>query len=97
MTKLEQVAESQAKFDGRSLAGMPKGERGRYMERARLAIEAMRDLSPAQHEASEEIVVGYDDFACGDGNIYLGLPGYHAKAQHVWSQLIDAALKEPTC
>lgn len=61
---------------------------------ARAAIEAMREPTKAQLESAEDIVVGYDDFACGDGNIYLGIPGYPQKASDVWSALIDAALKE---
>lgn len=65
-----------------------------YQPAARAAVEAMRVPTEAQLEAAEEIVVGYDDFACGDGNIYLGIPGYPQKASDVWSALIDAALKE---
>lgn len=42
MTKVEEVAEGQAAYDGRTLIGMPRGERERYYERARLAIAAMR-------------------------------------------------------
>ena len=61
---------------------------------ARAAIEAMREPTKAQLEAAEDIVVGFDDFACGDGNIYLGIPGYPQKARDVWSALIDAALKD---
>jgi len=65
-----------------------------WIDQARAAIEAMREPTMAQLEAAEDIVVGYDDFACGDGNIYLGLPGYPQKASDVWSALIDAALKD---
>lgn len=75
---------------------LTEGGKAQYLDAARAAIDAMRELTPAQQSASENIVVGYDDFACGDGNIYLGLPGYHDKAQRVWSDLIDAALKETT-
>ena len=65
-----------------------------YEEKSRAAIEAMREPTKAQLEAAEEIVVGYDDFATGDGNIYLGIPGYPQKARDVWAALIDAALKD---
>ncbi len=58
------------------------------------AIEAMREPTKTQLEAAEDIVVGYDDFACGDGNIYLGIPGYPQKARDVWTALVDAALEE---
>lgn len=68
--------------------------KNRYRRIARAAIEAMREPTKAQLEAAEEIVVGYDDFACGDGNIYLGIPGYPQKARDVWAALVDAALKE---
>lgn len=88
---IERVARALEKETERQL-----GEGGGYAELACAAIEAMRELTPAQQSASEDIVVGYDDFACGDGNVYLGLPGYHDKAQRVWSGLIDAALKETT-
>nr|CAD7059045.1 hypothetical protein RP007_05902 [Rhizobium sp. P007] len=54
----------------------------------------MREPTEAQLEAAENIVVGFDDFACGDGNIYLGIPGYPQKARDVWAALVDAALKE---
>lgn len=40
---------------------------------ASAAINAMREPTEAQLEAAEDIVVGYDDFAVGDGNIYLGI------------------------
>ena len=46
------------------------------------------------HITAEDIVVGFDDFAMGDGNIYLGIPGYPQKATEVWEKLIDAALAE---
>lgn len=63
-------------------------------DEARAAIEAMREPAKAQLEAAEDIVVGFDDFATGDGNIYLGIPGYPKKARDVWAVLVDAALKE---
>ncbi|QCM10253.1 hypothetical protein CFBP6625_07765 [Agrobacterium tumefaciens] len=65
-----------------------------WIDQARAAINAMREPTKAQLEAAEDIVVGYDDFACGDGNIYLGIPGYPQKARDVWAALVDAALKE---
>ena len=65
-----------------------------FVDEARAAIEAMREPTEAQLEAAENIVVGFDDFACGDGNIYLGIPGYPQKARDVWAALVDAALKE---
>lgn len=89
----------------RAIASTPPNERTEYRDSgavivrdfertARAAIEAMREPTEAQLEAAEEIVVGYDDFACGDGNIYLGIPGYPQKARDVWAALVDAALKE---
>ena len=71
-----------------------QGNRDDWMSIARAAIEAMREPIKVQLEAAEDIVVGYDDFACGDGNIYLGIPGYPQNASDVWSALIDAALSE---
>lgn len=61
---------------------------------ARAAIGAMREITDVMADVSCDIVVGYDDFAVGDGNIYLGIPGYPQKAQEVWGALIDAALSE---
>jgi hypothetical protein len=55
---IERVAESQAKFDGRELIAMPRGERERYRQRARLAIEAMREPTQSMIDA------GYDQ--CDD-------------------------------
>ncbi|MEJ1176084.1 hypothetical protein WA845_17685 [Agrobacterium sp. CMT1] len=89
----------------RAIASTPPNERTEYRDSgpvivrdfertARAAIEAMREPTEAQLEAAEEIVVGFDDFACGDGNIYLGIPGYPQKARDVWAALVDAALKE---
>lgn len=79
----------------RAIAVANKDEGGDgYDVLARAAIEAMREPTNAQIEAAEEIVVGYDDFATGDGNIYLGIPGYPQKASDVWSAIIDAALKD---
>ena len=65
-----------------------------YENKSRAAIEAMREPTKAQLDAAEDIVVGYDDFAVGDGNIYLGIPGYPQKARDVWTALVDATLKE---
>ncbi len=65
-----------------------------WIDQARAAINAMREPTEAQLEAAEDIVVGFDDFACGDGNIYLGIPGYPQKARDVWAALVDAALKD---
>jgi hypothetical protein len=71
--------------------------RRRWLNYARAAIEAMRVPTDELHAAAEEISVYYDDFSCGDGNVTLGLPGYRAKFNDVWSSLIDAALKESEC
>ncbi|NRF12524.1 hypothetical protein [Agrobacterium pusense] len=65
-----------------------------YENKSRASINAMREPTEAQLEAAEDIVVGFDDFACGDRNIYLGIPGYPQKARDVWAALVDAALKE---
>lgn len=66
------------------------------IDNARAAIEAMREPTEAMHEAANETSVYYDDFSCGDGNITLGLPGYPTKFVEIWSDMIDAALKEST-
>lgn len=89
----------------RAIVSNPPSERTEYRDggpvtvrdferTARAAIEAMREPIEAQLDAAEDIVVGYDDFATGDGNIYLGIPGYPQKARDVWTALVDAALKE---
>lgn len=87
---IERVAKALATAEGEN----PNNTWMFYENKSRAAIEAMREPSKAQLEAAEDIVVGYDDFACGDGNIYLGIPGYPQKARDVWTALVDAALKE---
>lgn len=54
-TMIERVAESQAKFDGRTLISMPRFERERYFERGRAAIEAMREPSVEMMEAGNAL------------------------------------------
>lgn len=66
------------------------------VDQARAAIEAMREPTPAQLTATEEVVTGYDDFACGDGTLYLSYPGSHDRAKEAWTTMIDAALQETT-
>ncbi|MGF9567412.1 hypothetical protein AAIH70_28315 [Neorhizobium sp. BT27B] len=85
---IERVTEAIAKADQEG--------RNSYESYARAAIEAMREPSAALHEAASEISVYFDDFSCGDGNITLGIDGYPDKLNRVWSELIDAALKETT-
>lgn len=87
---IERVARALARHDN------PKHENWwpSYESRARSVIEAMREPTDELHAAAEKISVYYDDFSCGDGNVTLGLPGYRAKFNGVWSDLIDAALKE---
>ena len=60
------------------------------LDQARAGIEAMRDPTDSQLAATEEIVTGYDDFACGDGTLYI----HHDAAESAWKAMIDAALKE---
>lgn len=50
---VERVARGQSEFDGRPWLSMPKTERDRYMERAKLAIAAMRIPSKAMLDAVE--------------------------------------------
>ena len=73
---------------------LTEGGKAHFLDAARAAIEAMREPTEDMHEAAEEISVYYDDFSCGDGNVTLGLSGYREKFNGIWSQLIDAALKE---
>lgn len=93
---IERVARAMAELDRPVSAYSPERWweiRGKdFTEKARAAIEAMREPTDELHGAAEEISVYYDDFSCGDGNITLGLPGYRAKFNGVWSSLIDAAL-----
>lgn len=85
---IEKVATALADHydDGLNTAG--------YIDAARAAIEAMRELNDVMADTACDIVVGWDDFATGDGNIYLGIPGHPQKAQEVWGHMIDAALNE---
>jgi len=61
-----------------------------YMASARAAIREMRVPTEAMVAATEELVVGYDDFACGDGTLYM----HHDDAASAWRSMIDAALNE---
>lgn len=70
------------------------------MDDARAAIAAMREPTKPMLVATEDVVTGYDDFALGDGTLYLsyagtngrdGFYGYAIAAHHA---MIDAALKE---
>lgn len=93
-TMIELVAESQAKFDGRSLIGMPRGERERYLERARLAIAAMREPTEGMLAGTEApgawgaeprfvVPVGYENG-----------PIYREQCAEIYQAMIDAALEE---
>lgn len=61
---------------------------------ARAAIEAMRDPTEVMLIATEDVVSGHDDFAVGDGTMYLSYPGYYDDALEAWKAMIDAALNE---
>lgn len=43
MNMIEKIAAREAEFDGRELIAMPMADRKRYFQRARLAIETMRE------------------------------------------------------
>jgi len=86
VTKVEEVARAiLAKVPAGY--GMTEAEAAVY---ARAAIEEMRVPTKAMLEATEEVVVGYDDFACGDGTLYM----HHDDAESAWQSMIDAALNE---
>lgn len=81
---IDRVAKALAKADATSS----------YKELARAAIEAMREPTDTMLVATEDVVSGYDDFAVGDGTIYLSYPGYYDDAIEAWNAMIDAALEE---
>ena len=86
VTKVEEVARA-------ILAKVPAGYGMTVAEAAvyaRSAIEAMRVPTHGMLSATEEVVVGYDDFACGDGTLYM----HHGDAESAWQAMIDAALNE---
>lgn len=86
VTKLEEVARAICRK-----AGHVNDKHWRhYVDAARSAIEAMREPSAAMVAATEEVVVGYDDFACCDGTLYM----HHDDAKSAWQAMIDAALNE---
>lgn len=64
------------------------GEIGHALASA--ALLAMRDASKPQLEAAENVIVGLDDFALGDGTIYL----YEHNAKDAWRVMVDAILNE---
>ena len=49
MSIIETIAEGQARFDGRKLIEMPRAERDRYRERAKLALDAMEAALAAKN------------------------------------------------
>lgn len=61
MTMVERVARTAATFDGRPFEGLGRADRSRYLERARLEIEAMRELT------DEMIINGLDGLVCKIG------------------------------
>jgi hypothetical protein len=68
--------------------------------KARAAIAAMREPTKPMLVATEDVVTGYDDFAVGDGTLYLsyggvnGRDGFYDYAIAAHHAMIDAALKE---
>ena len=78
MDMIERVARGQADFDGRGWMAMSRGERGRYIQRARLAIQDIREPTEAMEDAGTLPTYQWiDESAAG-----------------VWKRMIDAALKE---
>lgn len=71
-----------------------------FLDEARAAIVEMRRPTKAMLEATECVVVGYDDFAVGDGTLYLsyagsnGRDGFYDYAISAHRAMIDAALNE---
>jgi hypothetical protein len=87
MTMVERVA--------RSLASYRNGADGAwtfFVPEARAAIAAMREPTKTMLAATEDVAVGYDDFAVGDGTIYLSVPGFYSHAIAAHHAMIDAAL-----
>lgn len=68
--------------------------RERYRAMSRAAIEAMREPNDRMLAATEEVVVGYDDFSTGDGTLFLSHPGFYDNAKFAWHTMIDAALEK---
>lgn len=75
-------------------------KRAPFLDEARAAIVEMRRPTKAMLEATEDVVVGYDDFAVGDGTLYLshagrnGRDGFYDYALDAHRAMIDAALME---
>jgi hypothetical protein len=76
------------------------GRRELSKDLARKILEAMREPTQPMLAATEDVVVGYDDFACDDGTLYLshagsaGHDGFHEYAKTAWQAMITAALEE---
>jgi hypothetical protein len=92
-----QIGNTNGDFDA-----LPAEAQNVFTSFARAAIEAMREPTDKQLKATEAVVVGYDDFACGDGTLFLSIAGVHGRegfydhAKTAWHAMIDAALKEET-
>lgn len=79
MNMIEKIAAREAEFDGRELIAMPMADRKRYFQRARLAIETMREPTESMITAGKDA----DDPGCERAN-----------AETHWGSMIDAALAE---
>lgn len=80
MNMIEKIAVGQSEFDGRPWLSMPKTERDRYIARARLAIEAMREPTEAMVDAAADEWV--EDWRQRRETI-----------RAIWTAAINAALK----
>jgi hypothetical protein len=84
-TMIERVALALSECDQEHVMPQPW-----HYDYAHAAIEAMREPTDSQLAKAEEVVVGYDDFACDAGEIRL----QNDCAATAWRKMIDAALNE---
>lgn len=102
MTMVERVARAiyGASIRDRAWSLLTAEKRAPFLDEARAAIAALREPTKPMLMASEDVVIGYDDFAVGDGTLYLsygginGRDGFYDYAIAAHHAMIDAALKE---
>lgn len=80
---VEKIARGQAEFDGRPWLSMPKTERERYMDRARAALQAIRDPTKEMAAAGREAYADHVDQV-----------STHMVVEQTFTAMIDRALKE---
>lgn len=87
-TMIERIADFLKDRDENVLPG--EADDAERLGSAAEILELMRQPTVAMEWAAKDTVVGYDDFACGDGRIFLS----PLTAGEAYRAMINAALNE---